>query len=255
VADRTQQLAEKVEELARANDELQKLDQMRAEFVSLVSHQLGAPLANMSGAVQRIWADCPVMNTTCTRMLNVLEQQTARLERLVQDVLNTALLETGELSLHPEPISVLPIVQQMIEQVETRTVDRPILLPAKPGLPLAFADRDRVADVLVNLLDNADKYSPPGEQIVIDVRASQTEITISVQDAGGGLPSSDLERVFDKFYRTDTGDAQVAYGYGLGLYVCRRLVEVQGGRIWVENHPQGGAVFSFTLPVWQGDYG
>ncbi|MCQ3972068.1 MAG: hypothetical protein DPW09_01335 [Anaerolineae bacterium] len=239
VTARTRELAEKVEELAQANAQLQKLDQMRSEFVSLVSHQLRAPLTNMNGAVQRIGADCPAMNSTCGRMLNILNQQTARLERLVQDVLNTARLEAGELSFHPEPISVFPVLQQIAEQVRARTVDRPISLPVKPGLPLVLADRDRVAEVLVNLLDNADKYSPPGECIVIDIRADQTEVTLSVRDSGGGLPPPDLERVFDKFYRTDNSDAQAAYGYGLGLYVCRRLVEAQGGRIWAENHPQG----------------
>ena len=105
---------------------------------------------------------------------------------------------------------------------------------------------------MVNLLDNADKYSPLGEEVSLEVRAEQTEVTISVRDYGPGLPPEDIERVFDKFYRTDSSDSQVAYGYGLGLYVCRRLVEAQGGRIWAENHPDGGAVFSFSLPVWQG---
>jgi K+-sensing histidine kinase KdpD len=84
------------------------------------------------------------------------------------------------------------------------------------------------------------------------VRADQTEVTVSVRDYGPGLRPSDLERVFDKFYRVDSSDSQPAYGYGLGLYVCQRLVTAQNGRIWAENHPDGGAVFAFTLPIWQG---
>jgi signal transduction histidine kinase len=76
-------------------------------------------------------------------------------------------------------------------------------------------------------------------------------VTVSVRDAGPGIPAEDLERVFDKFYRTDGSDSQAAYGYGLGLFVCQHLMEAQGGRIWAENHPDGGAVFSFALPVWQ----
>jgi K+-sensing histidine kinase KdpD len=106
-----------------------------------------------------------------------------------------------------------------------------------------------VAEVLANLLDNADKYSPPQKEVIIEVRADQTEVTLSVRDFGPGLSPTDLERVFDKFQRTDGSDSQAVYGYGLGLYICRRLVEAQGGRIWAENHPNGGAVFSFALPV------
>jgi PAS domain S-box-containing protein len=246
------ELATKVEELAQANTNLQKLDETRSEFVSLVSHQIRAPLTNMGGAVERMQADCATINPTCTRMFTIFDQQVSRLDRLVQDVLNAARLEIGELSLQPEPISVQPVVRRVMKQTRARIATRPTHFPDKPGLPMVYADRDWVAEVLVNLLDNADKYSPPGEEVFLEVRAEQTEVTISIRDCGPGLSPEDIERVFDKFYRTDSSDSQVAYGYGLGLYVCRRLVEAQGGRIWAENHPDGGSVFSFTLPVWQG---
>jgi signal transduction histidine kinase len=189
------------------------------------------------------------MNATCIRMLTILNQQTDRLDRLVRDVLNASRIESGDLVLQAEPISVLPIVQQVAEQVRARMSDRPFSLPTKPGLPLVFADRDRLAEILANLLDNADKYSPPGKQVDIEARADESEVTLSVRDQGRGLSPGDLDRVFDKFYRVDGSDSQAAYGYGLGLYVCRQLVEAQGGRIWAENHPDTGAVFSFTLPV------
>ena len=254
VVARTRELAEKVEELAQANADLQKLDQMRSEFVSLVSHQIRAPLTNMSGAVQHMQTDCGAINPTCSRMFTILEQQMTRLDRLVQDVLNASRLEEGDLMLQSEPMSVLPVVRQVVEQARARTADRFIREPVKPGLPLAFADRDRVAEVLANLLDNADKYSPRDKEIDINVSADQVGITVAVRDFGPGLPGENLERVFDKFYRIDGSDSQTAYGYGLGLYVCRQLIEAQGGRIWAENHPDGGAVFSFTLPVWQGTY-
>jgi signal transduction histidine kinase len=203
----------------------------------------------MHGAVEHIETNCNTKNLTCVRMLLIMNQQVNGLDRLVRDVLNTTRIESGELVLHPEPISALPVVQQVVEQMRARAIKRPLKLPTKPGLPLVSADRDRVAEVLANLLDNADKYSPPGREVVVDARADQTEVTLSVRDSGPGLPVDDLERVFDKFYRADNGDAQTAYGYGLGLYICRRLVEAHGGRIWAENHPHGGAVFSFTLPV------
>src|SRR4030067_992800 len=160
VTARTHELAEKVRELGQANAELQKLDRMRSEFVSLVSHQLRAPLTNMQGAVEHIDVNCKAMNTTCVRMLAILNQQIERLDQLVRDVLNAARIESGDLVLQPEPISVLPVVQQVMEQTRARNANRKFRLPAKPGLPLVLADRNRVAEVLANLLDNADKYSP-----------------------------------------------------------------------------------------------
>jgi two-component system sensor histidine kinase KdpD len=186
-------------------------------------------------------------------MFTILEDQVFRLDGLVQNVLASNRIEADDLALHREPISVLPLLHQMIEQNRARSVERHIVLPEKPGLPLVLADRERIADVLTNLLDNADKYSPPGQPIEVNVRADDDAVTVSVRDHGPGLPRGDLERVFDKFYRTDSSDSQSAYGYGLGLYVCRRLVEAQGGRIWAENHDTGGAVFSFFLPVWEGN--
>jgi len=249
VAERMRELAEKVEQLARANAELRKMDQMRAEFVSLVSHQIRAPLTNMLGASERMRDGCSAINTTCSRMFVIFDQQVKRLNRLVHDVLNATRLEAGELVLQQTPVPIMSIVQQVVDQVHSNTDDRRIRLPTPNGLPLVYADRDRVVEVLANLLDNADKYSPPGTDIAIDARADGDEVTLCVRDDGPGLQLDDLDRVFEKFYRADNSDAQVAYGYGLGLYVCRQLVEAHGGRIWAENAPNGGAVFSFTLPV------
>lgn len=254
VADRTQQLAIKVEELAIANDDLQQLDTMRSEFVSLVSHQIRAPLTNVHGAIERMQIDCMSINPTCNRMFGVLEQQVERLDRLVQEVLSAARLEAGELVLHQEPLSMSPIVKQIVNQFGARVSASRIKVEDKPGLPMVYADHDRVGEVLINLLDNADKYSPEDKNIFVAIRANQSEVVISVRDEGPGLGGKALKRVFEKFFRTDGSDSQEVYGYGLGLYICHQLIEAQGGRIWVENHPQGGAIFSFALPAWQGDH-
>ncbi len=250
VAARTRELAAKVEELARVNAELQKLDQTRAEFISLVSHQIRAPLTNIRGAVERMQNASCTTDATCARMCIIVDQQVTRLDRLVQDVLDANRIEAGELAMHPEPISVAPVARQVVTQMRSRLGERPIHLVETPGLPLIYADRDRLMEILANLLDNADKYTPAGAPVFIDARANEDEVIIAVRDQGPGLPDAARERVFDKFYRTDSSDAQAAYGYGLGLYVCRRLVEAQNGRVWAENHPQGGAVFSVALPVW-----
>ncbi len=249
VIERTAELAEKVELLARANADLQNLDKMRSEFVSLVSHQIRAPLTNMRGAIERMHQDCSLANRSCGPMLVILDQQVGRLDRLVTSTLSAARIEAGNLVLDPEPISLMPVVNQIVEQTRARSKHRSFQILNKPGLPLVFADRDRVAEVLANLLDNADKYSPPSQVVVIDVHADQVEVAVSICDSGRGIPPADLDRVFEKFYRADSSDAQPVYGYGLGLYVCKQLVQAQGGRIWAENAPGGGAVFTFTLPI------
>ena len=252
VTERTQELGLKVKELALANNELQKLDRTRTEFVSLVTHQIRAPLTNMQGAVGRMNADCGAVNSTCAKMFSILRQQFVRMDRLVEDVLNTARIEAGEIVVQTEPVSLVPLITQVAEQTRARMTDRRIVIPHKPGMPYVLADRDLFSEAFANLLDNADKYSPEQSDISIDVHANQTEVIISVHDSGPGLSEEDLESVFNKFYRSDSSDSQLAYGYGLGLYVSRQLIEVQGGQIWVKNHPEGGAEFSISLPVWNG---
>ncbi len=252
VAERTQELADKVIELDQANQELQKLDQSRSEFISLVSHQVRAPLTNMQGAVERMQADCGVINNTCGRMFTVLEQQISRTDQLVRDVLNADRIESGEIGVNLEPISILPTIRRVVEQFHARTSNRHVIVHDKPGMPLVLADSRRISEVLVNLLDNADKYTHQGKDISIEVHADQTEVSVIVRDFGKGIPPGEIDLLFDKFYRTDSSDSQTVYGYGLGLYVCRSLIEVHGGRIWAENHKDGGAVFTFTLPVWVG---
>ncbi len=181
-------------------------------------------------------------------MFVVLRDQTARLNRLVRDVLSVAKLESGDLALQIEPLSLIPVLRQAVDEVGARGA-RSFHMPYAPILPLVMADKDRLTDVLVNLLDNADKYSPEGSEVRIEVRPTETEVIVSVIDSGPGLTDDDLSRVFDKYYRAETGDAQRAYGYGLGLYVCHRLIEAQRGRIWARRRPEGGASFSFSLPV------
>jgi PAS domain S-box-containing protein len=251
VEKRTKELDEKVEELANANERLRKLDQTRSEFVSLVSHQIRAPLTNIKGVVEKMEADVKVIPINHIPLLKIIDQQVERLDRLVRDVLNTNQIETGQLVLQKEPVSIMPIVQQSIEQILTRKHDRKIVCATKTGIPLVYADVDRVLEILANLFDNAAKYSPPESETHVDVRANQSEVFVSIRDSGEGIPDRDIPRVFEKFYRSDSSDSQMAYGYGLGLYICRQLVGAMGGKIWAENHPNGGAVLTFSLPIWE----
>jgi len=202
----------------------------------------------MLGAVENMQNSCPAMTEVCSRMFVVLRDQASRLNRLVSDVLSAASLEAGDFALQLEPVSLMPVLRQAVDQIAARG-GRQTSIPYAPVLPLVMADRDRLTEVLLNLLDNAYKYSPRGAEVAIDVRPTETEVIVTVIDSGTGLPPADLLRVFDKFYRADAGDDQRSYGYGLGLHICQLLIEAQHGRIWAVNRSEGGAAFSFAIPV------
>ncbi|NIO68988.1 MAG: hypothetical protein GTN71_08115, partial [Anaerolineae bacterium] len=117
------------------------------------------------------------------------------------------------------------------------------------GLPFVWADEDRLTDILLNLLDNAVKYSPAGTEVTVQARPDEGQMVVSVTDCGIGIPEKERLKIFDKFHRVDNRDAKDAYGYGLGLYMVRLLVEAQGGEIWVESTAGEGSRFSFSIPL------
>jgi K+-sensing histidine kinase KdpD len=220
------------------------------EFVSVVSHQIRAPLTNIRGAVEKLQID----GHSDEDMLVIVEEQAERLDRLVRGVLSADKIEAGNLVLQTEPTSLYPLLHGAVAQFRSRDQSHLVEIPTQ-SLPLVEADADRVLEILTNLLDNASKYSPEKSEITFSAQRRDKEVVLSIMDKGKGVSKNDLEHVFEKFYRSDSSDSQVAYGYGLGLYICRQLVEAMQGRIWVENHPKAGAVFSFSLPIWQETHG
>ena len=248
---RTRELASSNRELQRANAELQELDQLKSEVVSLVTHQLSAPLTNMRGAIELVRNRCATPNTTCVRMFGLLETQSARLNRLVTDILNVSRLEAGQLALQLCAVDLPQLADRVVDEIAPHHPDRRIHRPGdgREAISPALADPDRAQEIIANLLDNALKYSPPGSPIEVRVRSTPEGINLSVTDYGPGIPPGEQERIFEKFHRLERGDAQETYGHGLGLYFCRKLVEAQGGRIWVECAPGRRTTFAFTLPA------
>jgi signal transduction histidine kinase len=249
VEERTRELRAKAEELTTANERLQELDRLKSEFVSLVSHELRAPLTNVRSAIELMEDGCPALNITCSQMFDIVAEQTRRLGRLVDDVLNVSRIETSGLNLTYTAVDIVQIAKRAVEDIAARQTghvfrwaDGAIHLPV-------WADADRLYEVVANLVDNATKYSPPPSEVVLVVQTQGQEAVLSVSDSGPGIPPEEHDYIFEKFHRLDTGDAKKTYGYGLGLYLCRRLVEAMDGRIWVESEPGEGAQFIFTLPV------
>ncbi|MBI5033114.1 MAG: PAS domain S-box protein [Chloroflexi bacterium] len=257
VAERTTQLASATEtlrrrnvELERANQELQKLDELKSEFVSMVSHELRAPLTNINGSIELLLeGDAPCYDRQHRDLLHIVGEQSARLTRLVQGILNVSRIEAGHLVLQPQAFNIVGLIEKVIGVWESRDVSNPFEHPRAENLPSVWADRDRTEEVLFNLIDNAIKYSAEGTSIRIDAESNGKFMLVSVSDQGVGIPSDEVQKIFDKFHRVDRGDSSETYGHGLGLYICRRLVEAQGGQISVDSILGEGSTFRFSLPL------
>ena len=249
VEERTRELRTKAEELTGANERLQELDQLKSEFVSLVSHELRAPLTNVRSAVELMEDACPALNATCTQMFAIVAEQIGRLGRLVDDVLNVSRIEADGLHMTYTCVDIVQIAERAVDAIAARQTGHSFRRPDCEVHPRVWADADRLYEVLANLVDNAAKYSPPQGEVVLELHTQGQEAILSVSDSGPGIPPEEQDHIFEKFHRLDSGDAKETYGYGLGLYLCRRFVEAMNGRIWVESEPGRGATFCFTIPL------
>ncbi len=250
LANTSEELRRRNEELERANEELKKLDELKSEFVSMVSHELRAPLTNINGSIELLLEGSGACYDHDHReMLQIIREQSARLTRLVQGILNVSRIEAGQLVLQPQAFNIIGLIEKVIDLWETRGTPNPLVHPRAVNLPSVWADRDRTEEILINLVDNAIKYSTEGAPIMIDAESNSRFIAVSVSDRGIGIPEEEIDKIFEKFHRVDRKDAMETYGHGLGLYICRRLVQAQGGQIWVESVVGEGSTFRFSLPL------
>lgn len=249
VEDRTRELSKKNEALGKANADLQQLDQMKSEFVSLVSHELRAPLTNMRSALELIEAEENPLDSNGAPVLAIMNEQVSRLTRMVDEVLNVSRIEAGGLNVTRAKVDVLQVADHVVDEFTARQTGHRLRRPHGRLHPQVWADPDYLYEVITNLVDNAMKYSPAGSDVIMAVEVRDGEGITSVADQGPGILPQDRERIFEKFNRLDTGDSKETYGYGLGLYICRRLVEAMDGKIWVESQPGKGATFKIALPL------
>jgi len=249
VEERTRKLEVAYRELADKNKELEKLDHLKSEFVSLVSHELRAPLTNINGGLELILEFDSSLDPMFRDTLTILKQQSERLTRLVENILDVSLIEAGKLPIHSGPVALIPVLKKVTMMMQAESPRTEVRMPRAKTLPLVWADEDYLAEVFVNLLDNAAKYSPDWSPITVEARNDGREMVVSVSDWGVGINPEQLEHIFDRFYRVDVRDSKESYGYGLGLYMAKKLVEAQRGRIWAESSPGVGSQFFFTLPL------
>ncbi|RME46758.1 MAG: GAF domain-containing protein [Chloroflexi bacterium] len=243
------QLGESVGTVSIIRDvsEEERLDQMKSDFVSMVSHELRAPLTNIMASVD-VLKRSRLEPGDKNELIAILDSESRRLNRFVEDILSASRLENEPIQVHLRPVTLRPLLSRTISAVRARGVRRELHAVVEPYLPYVLADESKLETIIHNLLKNAIEYSSPGSKITIEARETNESVVISISDEGMGIAAQDQKRIFERFYRTHTGDSRKAYGYGLGLYICKKLVEAQGGYIWVESQEGVGSRFSFALP-------
>lgn len=231
-----------------AQEELREAGRAKDDFLGIVSHELRTPITTIYGGARLLGARREQLASENTgELIADIEQESERLYRLVQNLLVLARSERHA-EVQKEPVALKQLTQKMLATFARRRANRPVDVRIHPGAEIAWAEDSYLDQILLNLLTNADKYSPPEQPIEIDIRIENGEHLFRVLDRGPGVAESELERIFDSFFRSNV-TAEQARGTGVGLAVCRRLVEAQGGHIWARLREGGGLEVGFGLPV------
>jgi signal transduction histidine kinase len=228
--------------------ELESVERLRRDLVANVSHELKTPISALRAHLENLLdgVERPDRET-----LQTMLQQADRLTRLVEQLLDLSRLESGDMPLEREQVALAPLVSEVLREVEVSRSGRPVTIQSAMAsdLPLVWADRERVHQVLLNLLDNALRFTPPGGGVTVSANRVNGRCEVRVADTGPGIPPEHLPFVFERFYRVDTSRSRGDGGTGIGLAIARSVVEAHGGRIWAESEVGKGSVFTFELPV------
>lgn len=229
-----------------------EVEEIKSDFISIVSHELRTPLSAVKGFLSMILnKDFGDLNDKQFHFLNRVYQSNQRMVDLVEDLLDASHIESGKINLIANPIAPEGIINDVVSELASKGFERQILLKVnrKQKLPLVLADENRLRQILINLVDNAIKYSFPKSEVVIDFKVQGDELVTSVTDSGVGITPGQADRIFQKFGRVYNPMSVQAGGTGLGLYIVKRLVESHGGKIWATGREGKGSKFSFSLPI------
>ncbi len=236
-------------DLQRAYARLAELDHRKNEFISLAAHELRSPLAAVITYATLI--DDNTDETTRAHLQAIL-QAAKQLQLLLDDILNLRNLDTGATALRPEPVALIRAVDQAVQALaqRARAKEQTVDIHIPPDLPPALADPEWLQVILLNLLSNAIKFTPAKGRITVEAAPEGGEMVISVRDTGIGIAEADRERIFERFHQVADSLRREQGGLGLGLPIVKGLVDLHGGRVWVESQVGRGSTFSFTLPRW-----
>jgi signal transduction histidine kinase len=235
------------EEIKKANELLQEYDRLKSEFVGIVAHDFRKPLMAIRGFAELVLEEPDLSIDTRQDFMRTVISETEHLALLANDTLLITQIETGQLSYTFCEVDFGPF---LLDAMPLGLSDHSVLMDVPAGFPKIWADPDRLRQVLTNLVTNAVKYSPAGGSIIVRVRERGTQhMVMEVLDHGLGIPSDQIGRLFQKFARIRSEDHMKVSGTGLGLYICRLIVEGHGGQIWVESEVGKGSTFGLSLPI------
>jgi two-component system sensor histidine kinase BaeS len=231
---------------------LEAARQMQADFVANVSHELRTPLASIKGTVETLCDGAVNDLEVRDRFLETIDHETDRLIRLVNDLLLLSRADSAALDLRRQPLDLGALAQSLAKRLTPQAEARRLTLrvAVSANAPMAWADVDRVEQVMLNLLDNALKYSRPGGTLTINVTAAaDRQALVQVRDEGIGIPAADIARIGQRFYRADKARSREQGGHGLGLAIAQSLIHAHGGRLWLDSEEGVGTTATFTLPT------
>ncbi|MGC1851399.1 MAG: HAMP domain-containing sensor histidine kinase [Solirubrobacterales bacterium] len=242
---------EMAEELQRRAGERDQLDRMKDEFVLTASHELRSPLTSVQGFAELLLLERERLTPGQAETVEVILDNTRHLVRLLNDLLDLARSDAGRLTIKPVPTDAPSLIEDAVRTMRAQFDARRqrLGLEIEPDLPQVEADRDRIRQVMVNLLTNANEYCPEGAGIEVKVRRATTDVEVDVIDDGPGIPAEQLDHIFERFSRGDAGETQRVGGTGLGLAISKSLIELHGGTIEAASTVGQGSTFRVRLPA------
>lgn len=239
--------------LTREVEKLRELDKMKSEFVHTVSHELKTPLTAILGGTEILLTDRDKLDAEQQEIVQIVEDGGKRLQRLITDLLDLSKLESGRIDLQEAENQLTEVADETLALLAGRSAKHQLLTDYEPDLPRILFDRNKIQQVMENLVSNAIKYSPGGGKVTVKIATGEdNHLQVDVADHGMGIPADALERVFEKFYRVDSSSTAEIEGTGLGLSIVKHIVEMHGGKIWVTSQVGRGSTFSFKLPIRKG---
>jgi two-component system phosphate regulon sensor histidine kinase PhoR len=231
--------------------EIKRLERVRKDFVANVSHELRTPLTSIKGYIEALLDGVKDDPKQCLEFLQILQKHANRLNNLIADLLILSQIESGRYHWKQEQVKVADLVERAISILkpiaENKRQTISVLIPS--NLELLVGDPEKLIQVLINVLDNAIKYTPENGKISLEVKQAGDTIEIAVSDSGIGIPKKDLSRIFERFYRVDQARSRELGGTGLGLSIVKHIIEAHGGKVSVESELRKGSRFVLTLPV------
>ncbi|GAA0892918.1 ATP-binding protein [Fulvivirga kasyanovii] len=248
---KSRQLQEATEKLKEANEKLRQLDQLKDEFISTVTHEMRTPITSIRALSEILHDNNDLDQEERSQFLSIIVEETERMERLINQVLDLEKMESGQLELPLSTLQLNDVVRESLNSIEQLILGRKIILKTElqPELPAIKGNKDRLIQVILNLVSNAIKFcDQEAGEITILTNEDSGLVELTVMDNGSGVPEESKELIFQAFYQDKNQTLKKQEGSGLGLTICQKIIEKHGGKIWVKNNGSNGAVFTFSIP-------